>query len=688
MNRKQRRAAGKSATAASPAASRAVGRSPIGIAELTAAAVHHHRRGELAQAESYYRQILETDPSHFDGLHLLGVIAHQRGSSVTAARLIGRAIALYDHNREAHNKADFRSSLPNSAKVGPKELAVAHSNLSIALMELGQYEEALKSIQRSLQLAETENTKLLFVQCLRDLIHIPTEIDVRDNLVRALSEPWGRPIDLARFAANLLKRDGPVGAWLRRTVHSSSKQLGPEELFSAAELADITGDSLLRCILEQVYVFDIELERLFTVLRRIMLERAKASTFGQPFSRDELRLFCSLAQQCFINEYVFACSQHEHELVDQVREALADALGYGTPVIPESWVVAVAAYYPLAAVPAAEQLLLRGWSAPIAQIIRCQVKEVLEERRLRVLLPRLTAIDDDVSLAVKQQYEENPYPRWTKASPVGPATIEAHLRQKFPLATLRDVVDTRAANILIAGCGTGQHAIETARQFKAAQILAVDLSVSSLCYAKRRTQELQVSNVEYAQADILRLQSIGRTFDVIEASGVLHHLAEPIRGWQVLLSILRPGGFMRLGLYSKLARLDVSAARNFIAQRGYGSSVTEIRRARQDIAALDRHASAAKLMEWGDFYSTSACRDLLFHVQEHQMTLPEIDAFIHQNGLEFIGFDLPASVLQKFRNRFPHDAKITSLTHWHKFEAENSSVFVGMYQFWIRKPLT
>ena len=41
---------------------------------------------------------------------------------------------------------------------------------------------------------------------------------------------------------------------------------------------------------------------------------------------------------------------------------------------------------------------------------------------------------------------------------------------------------------------------------------------------KRKTRELGLKNVEYAQADILKLQSIDRSFDVIEAGGVLHHL--------------------------------------------------------------------------------------------------------------------------------------------------------------------
>jgi Flp pilus assembly protein TadD len=38
-----------------------------------------HQAGRLNEAEGLYRQILAVDPNHADGLHLLGVMAHQRG---------------------------------------------------------------------------------------------------------------------------------------------------------------------------------------------------------------------------------------------------------------------------------------------------------------------------------------------------------------------------------------------------------------------------------------------------------------------------------------------------------------------------------------------------------------------------------------------------------------------------------
>jgi 2-polyprenyl-3-methyl-5-hydroxy-6-metoxy-1,4-benzoquinol methylase len=685
MNRKQRRIAAKLGTHNVPPSATVGG--PAGIPELLSRAVQHHQAGRLVEAEDCYRKILEADENHFHGLHLLGVLAQQAGRSELAERLIGKAIALHDRFAAHYDAASSDLRVPTRVKraIARRDLAEAHSNLSIVLMALGRPIEALGAIQRSIALEETENTKLLFVQCLGALNSVPADIDVRDNLARALSEPWGRPIDLAKFAANVIKRDGKTGTCIQRFTDAGAGRARRQESVPRAELTEICGDRLLRSALEAAVIFDIELERYLTAARNTMLEMACVSDEPAGCEKDLLRFFCALSRQCYINEYVFARTDRETDLVERLRRLAADALSRGQS-IPDLWLIALAAYIPLASLPWANSLARRRWSGPVAQLLSEQLQEAEQERQLRDSMPRLTAIDEKVSLAVKGQYEENPYPRWVKASPVGhQATIAAHLRGEFPNLDLRDLPAKETAEILIAGCGTGQHSIETDRRFKGARVLAIDLSLASLCYAKRKTQELGLKNIQYGQADILRLGATGRKFDVIEAGGVLHHLSDPLTGWRVLLSLLRPGGLMRLGLYSALARKDISAARAFIAQRGYSASAEDIRRCRQELTSSKGNASFAKFTDWGDFFSTSTCRDLLFHVQEHQMSLPEIDDFLRQNALQFLGFVLPNDVRGKYRDRFRNDMAMTDLALWHVFETENPATFTGMYQFWIRK---
>lgn len=216
-------------------------------------------------------------------------------------------------------------------------------------------------------------------------------------------------------------------------------------------------------------------------------------------------------------------------------------------------------------------------------------------------------------------------------------------------------------------------------------MLAVDLSLASLGYARRKSEELGLP-IAYAQADILELEKSDRRFDLIESLGVLHHLADPFAGWRALLSLLRPGGFMLLGLYSEVARRPVLAARALIKEREFGGSADDIRSFRQYLIRNGDPQAYASVLESEDFFSLSACRDLLFHVQEQRMTLDQIAGFIQSHDLNLLGFELEDAVLAQYHRRFPEDRAATNLACWEAFEADHPGLFGGMYIFWVQKP--
>lgn len=305
---------------------------------------------------------------------------------------------------------------------------------------------------------------------------------------------------------------------------------------------------------------------------------------------------------------------------------------------------------------------------------------------MRPGLERLTPISAGVSAEVRAMYEQNPYPRWVSLPrDEQPPRFNEELRRIAPLTPLAPLPDDSAPQVLVAGCGTGSHAIIAAHRFHGVQVLAIDLSLSSLSYGKRKTVEFGITNIAYAQADILQLAGLARRFDIIESIGVLHHLGDPYAGWRILLSLLRPGGFMNLGFYSELARKHLVAARAFIAAGGYGSTPDGIRRFREDVMMV-ADPELRRLRDVQDFYSTSECRDLLFHVQEHRLTLDHIESFLAECGLRFIGFELDPKVLLQYRFRFTDDPAATNLGNWARFEADNPNTFGEMYKFWIQKP--
>jgi SAM-dependent methyltransferase/Flp pilus assembly protein TadD len=644
MNRKERRAATKRSHAAGAAPQSA------DAAELFAEALRQHQLGRMFDAEALCRAVLLREARHAGALHLLGVIAMQRGLPEEAVGHFGKAAEIRPDVAIGHHSlgnALAAAGRPDAAAVAIEralalapEFAEAHKDLGLTLMAQGRFKDASKSFARALR------------------------------LVPELAE------NAAATVATLLSVNPALRDGVARAAAAWPDLLNIEQMLGAPGLAALADDAMLLAVLKGTTVRDVALERFLTSMRTAVLKQAG----GQPDDDTALEFLCALARQCFNNEYVFAESPEQTDLVEPLRASLIEALDQGAPIAPAR-LVALASYRPLASLPAARRLLDRPWPAPLDELLTQQVREVDDENQLREAMPRLTAIGGEGGAAVRQQYEENPYPRWVVApSRRDPIAIDEYLKRRFPLAPLRTFGD-RTLDVLVAGCGTGEHSIGTARRFKSVKVLAIDFSLASLAYAQRKTRELGLGNVEYGQADVLEAGSIGRSFDVIDASGVLHHLADPAAGWQALLRLLRPGGLMRVGLYSERGRSDIVAARRFIAERGLAAAAADIRRSRQELLAASHRA----LVKYPDFFSTSGCRDLLFHVQEHRLDIPQIKELLRANSLTFVGFELDAGVLRDYAAQHPGDAPMTDLDGWDAFERQRPDTFAGMYQFWCQR---
>jgi tetratricopeptide (TPR) repeat protein/SAM-dependent methyltransferase len=554
--------------------------------------------------------------------------------------------------------------------------AAAFGNLGYALLDSDRPGPALSAVRRALTIDDAIELKALFIKCLG--MAVPLTADLRGDILRGLRETWGRPSGFGTAGLALLRADAVIGPGIGRAISAAPGMGSIAELLGGRRLADLSEDRLLIALLEAFPLFDPGLERLLTCLRRAALDEA-----GGLDARD-LPFLCALARQAFVNEYVYGREQAEDARVAALRAHLASALEGGVPIDATS-VALAAAYAPLADLPFAERLLAREWPHVLDALLTQQIREPAAERLCAEALPRLTPIADDVSTRVRAQYEQNPFPRWVRtAAGIRPTTLGAYLRASFPLSALADAALGPDLDVLIAGCGTGQHSTETALQFVHREMLAIDLSRTSLGYGERKRRELGLGTLRYAQGDIMELGTLDRRFGLIEASGVLHHLADPFAGWRVLLGRLASGGVMHLGFYSALARGWIVEARGLIAGRGYGNGADEIRRFRTDMLAAD-DALAAQIRSVSDFYAISTCRDLLFHSQEHRLTLPEIAAFLGENGLNLLGFDLPPEIVRRYRARFPGDRAMTDLASWDAFEIENPDAFLGMYQFWVQK---
>ncbi len=419
--------------------------------------------------------------------------------------------------------------------------------------------------------------------------------------------------------------------------------------------------------LRRLLVSEMAFEKMLTHLRRYLLEE---------MADDTLPLVAALAEYCFRTEYIFSVHEDEARALEILNE----------PLTPRQ-IAFVACYRPLYRLENADLL-----DAPeVDALITRQVREPFEEIEYRKAIAPLTAIEDKTSREVRAQYEEFPYPRWKAIS--HSYSVQIAFEQEIK-------------TILIAGCGTGQEALQFAKAFPQASVLAIDMSLASLSYGMRKAAEYGIGNIEFRQADILRLGEIDRKFDLVSSSGVLHHLREPLAGWKVLLGLLKPRGYMQIALYSEAARRDIVAAREVIASSfttslvpGYRLALRErilttgrytndlegMRRFREDCPEILDRKTLEGLLTFRDFFSASECRDLLFHVMEHRFTLPQIEKILGELGLEFLAFTLPNSIRNRYLQEYPGDVELASLENMTAFEAEHPDTFKAMYVFWLRK---
>ena len=391
-----------------------------------------------------------------------------------------------------------------------------------------------------------------------------------------------------------------------------------------------------------------------------------------------------LGSQCFLNEYVYYISTEEKDKLKELKKIINNNKNQDYKL------AIISCYQSLSSIN--DEIINLNTYIPnkkeLNNLLNLQFKELNTEKVISKGIKKIGNIKDSTSKEVKNQYELNPYPRWRYNSyakenklnflsvinsEISPNTIKPNSVQ----------LTNKKINILIAGCGTGIQIIEASR-YSNCEITAIDLSNSSISYAKRKVDEYGLKNINFIEMDLLELTSLNKRFDLIECSGVLHHMNEPSKGLSNLFDVLEPEGFLKLGLYSKYAREEILKARQLIKEKDIKPNIDGIRNFRNDLLNGEIK-EVNEISNWSDFYSTSMCRDLCFHTHENCYTLIEIKNMLKVSNLEFLGFTLSKEIKDKYQIDNKDKDSLKNLELWDKFEKLNPNSFREMYQFWSRK---
>jgi 2-polyprenyl-3-methyl-5-hydroxy-6-metoxy-1,4-benzoquinol methylase len=207
--------------------------------------------------------------------------------------------------------------------------------------------------------------------------------------------------------------------------------------------------------------------------------------------------------------------------------------------------------------------------------------------------------------------------------------------------------------ILDAGCGTGSGTDYLVHLNPNAEVTAIDLSENALAIAQERCERSSknvrnpIASVTFQHLSIEDTQILPGNFDLINCVGVLHHLADPVKGIQALASKLAPGGLMHIFVYGELGRWEIQLMQQAIAifqGDKKGDYQDGVKIGRQIFANLpeDNRLLKREKERWGMENQRDECfADMYVHPQEIDYNSETLFELIDSSGLEFIGFSNP-----------------------------------------------
>ena len=650
--------------------------------------VIHAAEGRGEAADACFRKGAAAEPNDPETQKNYGTWCHRRGRLEDAAEALERGLAVAPQDRarqcllgqiygQLGQRDRGRQRFEQALALFPED-AELHAHLGALLATGGETQAALPHLARGFShMVQSRQYKALFVEALGSAQTESYDAALEAALMACLEDG---EIEAQRLSAAL-----GSSLWLKY-VRGATVQGGQADKGPTIQMDGVLIDPALIRLLEELVNVNLGLEVLLVPLRRLLLFKMRDKAAEHPEIR---RFIAAFAMQCHANSYIFQTSEEELNEVGRLKAALEERIGDGfrPDAEFESNAALFALYQPLHRLAGFEHLSNRpldAWSAPMRPLIQRTLLDPATEQALKSSIEPFGAIEDETSRAVRSQYEDNPYPRWISLPKTEPGSLQALIRAGSVDFALPEGIDENL-QCLIAGCGTGRHPISVALVLRHAEITAVDLSFSSLAYAKRMAGLYGLDNLDFRHGDLLDLDSLGRRYRLIESMGVLHHMAEPERGLESLLGVLEPDGLLHLGLYSAPARRAVRRARERIQELGIEATPEAIRGFRRRII-VGEEPDLQDMASMSDFFDLDSFRDLVFHVQEHQFTIPEIESLLTRNGLTFLGFSgLKRSVQAAFNARFPAAEARCDLEAWHRFESDNPATFRGMYKFWCRR---
>jgi hypothetical protein len=198
-------------------------------------------------------------------------------------------------------------------------------------------------------------------------------------------------------------------------------------------------------------------------------------------------------------------------------------------------------------------------------------------------------------------------------------------------------------DILVAGCGTNQAAV-FAHTNPQARVVAIDVSGPSLDHHRLLKEKYGLTNLDLHLLPIEEAGSLGRDFDLVVSTGVLHHMASPEAGMRALAARLRPAGVAAIMLYARYGRIGVEIMQAIFREIGLAQDEASLFTVKEAIALLPAdHPVRSYLSFAPDLRFDAGLVDTFLHGRDRSYTVDDCLDLVASAGLVFQGWFLKSA---------------------------------------------
>ena len=198
-------------------------------------------------------------------------------------------------------------------------------------------------------------------------------------------------------------------------------------------------------------------------------------------------------------------------------------------------------------------------------------------------------------------------------------------------------------DILVAGCGTNQAAV-LAFTNPAANVVAIDVSQPSLDHHSALKDRYGMRNLELHLLPIEELGALGREFDLVISTGVLHHMAEPQTGMKALAGCLNPDGVIAVMLYGRYGRIGVEIMQSVFRDLALEQNEASLFAVKEAVALLPQdHPLHSYISMAPDLQFDAGIVDTFLHGRDRSYTVADCLDLVASAGLIFQDWYLKSS---------------------------------------------